>query len=78
MYTINRKNERAPRCAAYRVSLMYSVCYYNDDFCDDVVVFSGTLQACKDYIAADDSDPDFAEPLFIVEPDGFTVYGADE
>lgn len=45
---------------------MYSVWTYDDASCDDVRVFTGSLDACRDYV---DGDPDF----YIVAPDGFSV-----
>ena len=51
---------------------MYSVWMTDDLCCDDVSVFAGTLDECLAYVA----DDDFPEELYILEPDGFTVYEA--
>lgn len=48
---------------------IWTVQWINDDTMDDVVIYEGTLEQCKQYIAEDGGDD-----LFIVEPDGFTVY----
>lgn len=48
---------------------MYTVYMTDDLCCDEVSVFEGTLEECLDYIG-DNEDDD----LYIVEPDGFTVY----
>ena len=51
---------------------MYSI-WMTDGFCgDDVMVFEGSLEECLAYIA----DDEYPEELYIVEPDGFTVYEA--
>lgn len=59
---------------------MYSVKFYDDGLTDDVTVFEGTLAECLDYVHEAEADPDYDcfEELFIVEPDGFTVYGEEE
>ena len=46
---------------------MYDV-WTTTDTCDNVFVFSGTLEECLAYTEGDS----FA---YIVEPDGYTVYG---
>ena len=51
---------------------MYTVWTTDDLCCDDVMIFKGTLLECLGYVA----DDEFPEELYIVEPDGFTVYGA--
>ena len=48
---------------------MYSVWMADDMFCDDAMVFEGTLEECLTYTAEDELDE-----MYIVEPDGFTVY----
>lgn len=52
---------------------MFTVRYYDDGLMDEVVIFEGTLDECLAVLAetADDNQED----TFIVEPDGFTVYG---
>lgn len=47
---------------------MYTVWVYDDACCDDVMVFEGSLTECLAYI---DDNAEF----YIVEPDGFTVWG---
>jgi len=51
---------------------MYSVWTLDGLWLDDVMVFEGTLEECKAYVAEDEFD----EELYILEPDGFTVYEA--
>lgn len=48
---------------------MYTVWMTDDAVCDDVMVFAGSLAECVEYIADDEFDE-----MYIVEPDGFTVY----
>ena len=48
---------------------MYTVWMADDLCCDDTMVFSGTLADCLAYTADDDCGE-----MYIVEPDGFTVY----
>ena len=50
---------------------MFTVYTYDDATFDGMVVFTGSLDACKTFIANDD----FADDLYIVAPDGFTVVG---
>lgn len=59
---------------------MYSVKYYDDGISEDVTVFEGTVTECLEYVSEAEADPDYDcfEDLFIVEPDGFTVYGEEE
>ena len=47
---------------------MYTVWTYDDAACCDVRVFDGTLAECITYVNGD-------EEFYIVEPDGFTVWG---
>ena len=47
--------------------MMYTVWNYDDATCDDKMIFEGTLTECIEYV-----DDDIE--LYIVEPDGFTVY----
>ena len=51
---------------------MYTVWMADDLCCDEVMVFEGTLAECLAYVAEDE----FPEELYIVEPDGFSVYEA--
>ena len=46
---------------------MYTVCFFDESTMDDAVLFSGTLADCLAYAEGDSE-------LYIVEPDGFTVY----
>ena len=46
---------------------MYTVCFFDEFACDDVAIFEGTLEQCITFVDGDDE-------LYIVEPDGFTVY----
>ena len=48
---------------------MFTVWMTDDLCCDDVMVFSGTLDECRAYAADDEFDE-----MYIVEPDGFTVW----
>ena len=59
---------------------MYTVCFFDESTMDDAVLFSGSvclrhelrrlpLAECLSYVDGD------AE-MYIVEPDGFTVYAA--
>lgn len=48
--------------------MMYSV-VFSDDFLGEVKVFEGSLNECLQFITDDEFDE-----LYIVEPDGFTVY----
>lgn len=48
---------------------MFTVYTYDEMAMDDVVVFEGTLAECVAYVDGD-------EELYIVEPDGFTVWEA--
>ena len=48
---------------------MYSVWMADDLCCDETMVFEGTLADCLAYVADDEFDE-----MYIVEPDGFTVY----
>lgn len=48
---------------------MYTVWMFDDGLYDESLVFSGTLAECLDYVGDDEF-----EELFIVEPDGITVY----
>ena len=50
---------------------MFTVYTYDDATFDGMVVFTGSFDACKAFIANDD----FADDLYIVAPDGFTVVG---
>lgn len=51
---------------------MYSVWTMDDATCDEMMIFQGTLEECIAVIEADE----FGEDLYIVEPDGFTVWEA--
>lgn len=54
--------------------MTYTVWTFDDAVCEDVMVFSGSLAECQAYIA--DCDCEFwGEEFYIVEPDGFTVWG---
>lgn len=46
---------------------MYTVCYFDEATFDTAIAFTGSLSDCIAYAAGD-------EELYIVEPDGFTVY----
>jgi hypothetical protein len=46
---------------------MYTVYAYDDMVCDAVVVFEGSLEECREYVADDEFDE-----FEIVAPDGFT------
>ena len=46
---------------------MYIVYAYDDMVCDAVVVFEGSLEECREYVADDEFDE-----FEIVAPDGFT------
>ena len=48
---------------------MYTVCFFDESTMDEAVLFSGSLAECLSYVGGD------AE-MYIVEPDGFTVYAA--
>ena len=48
---------------------MYTVCFFDESTMNDAVLFSGSLAECLSYVGED------AE-MYIVEPDGFTVYEA--
>jgi hypothetical protein len=50
-------------------TMMYTVWTTDYAVCDEVQVFEGTLEACLSYIDGDDDE------FYIVEPDGFTVWG---
>lgn len=56
-----------------RENQMYTVWMEDDFVCEETQVFEGTLAACLEYIAEDESDG-----MYIVEPDGFTVYDETE
>jgi len=49
--------------------MMYTVWGADDMFCDEMQVFAGTLDECLAYVEG------FEDEFYIVEPDGFTVYG---
>lgn len=55
--------------------MTYTVWTFDDAVCEDVMVFSGSLAECQAYVA--DCDCEFwgPEEFYIVEPDGFTVWG---
>lgn len=48
---------------------MYTVHCYDEFTADEMVVFEGSLAECLAVVADDEFDE-----LYIVEPDGFTVY----
>ena len=48
---------------------MFTVYAYDDATCDDIIVFSGSLNACKTFVSNNNDDDD----LYIVSSDGFTV-----
>jgi len=50
---------------------MYSIWTLDGLWLDDVMVFEGTLEECLAYVEEDE----YPEELYILEPDGFTVYG---
>ena len=52
---------------------MFTVQYFDEATFDDEIVFSGTLEECLAFVGTSE-DEDFNDELFIVEPDGFTVY----
>ena len=52
-----------------RRKTMFTVCAYDDMVVDEVVVFEGTLEECRQYIANDE----WSDELYIVAEDGFTV-----
>lgn len=49
---------------------MYSVWTLDGLWLDDVMVLEGTLEECLDYVTKDE----YPEELYILMPDGFTVY----
>lgn len=54
--------------------MTYTVWTFDDAASEDVMVFSGPLAECQAYIT--ECDPEFwGEEFYIVEPDGFTVWG---
>ena len=48
---------------------MYTVSAYDDMVCDEVVVFEGTLEKCREYVQGAEENDDF----IITAPDGFTT-----
>ena len=50
---------------------MYSVWTFDGLWLDDVMVFEGTLEECLAYV----EENEYPEKLYIVEPNGFTIYG---
>lgn len=48
---------------------MFTVWTHDDAVVDEVMVFEGTLEECRAYVA----DDEWGDELYIVEPDGFTV-----
>lgn len=48
---------------------MFTVMTHDDMVVDEMVVFEGTLQECREYIA----DDECGDELYIVAEDGYTV-----
>ena len=46
---------------------MFTVYTFDDAACDDVMVFSGSLTDCRNYVG------DATDEYYIVAPDGFTT-----
>lgn len=47
---------------------MFAVYVFDEMVMDDVVVFEGSLEECRNYVAGDED-----ESLYIVAEDGFSV-----
>ena len=48
---------------------MFTVMMHDDMIVDEMVVFEGNLEECRQYVA----DDEWSEELYIVAEDGFTV-----
>lgn len=50
---------------------MFTVYYYDDGITDDVEVYSGTLEECREFVLENTNE--FSEPFFIVDGETLDV-----